>query len=278
MSVPSLATLSSGKDITTEKDAGIDDRAPLPIKTTLGSSEAAVSLETQKREEDTSSDLVKSKIVSREKQRACSGEDQLTKNDIVEIQEIKTEIEVDPDRHEADQNVVNCDDALTKQESKEKISRKFSVVEACEDDVGNMLDEIQLSDFKEIFKDEQINGALLEGLDIETLNDLGLNQFQAVKLLDYVKGWRPNEDCGGDSNDPDSWTTEDVFKRLDEINLKLMAVFCAQNQVDGKLLQSLIDSQSLECLTQIYSVGLNKFNTNKLIRYVKQGWRPDTSK
>ena len=157
-----------------------------------------------------------------------------------------------------------------------------------EDGVGKILDEIQLSDFKDIFKGEQINGALLAGLDIETLISLGLNTFEAIKVVTYVQGWRPNEDDANEANANEAnateanvpavlWSTKDVFVRMQEINLKSLAEFCIKNQVDGKLLESVIDNEGFECLKTDYSVQINKLHERKIIKYVKQGWRPDST-
>ena len=46
--------------------------------------------------------------------------------------------------------------------------------------------------FVNVFKEEMIDGKLLMDLDRRMLiNDLGMNEFQATKLLRFQRGWRP---------------------------------------------------------------------------------------
>ena len=147
-----------------------------------------------------------------------------------------------------------------------------------ESEVGEILDKIQLSEFKEVFKREQINGALLSCLDIDTLISLGMNRFQAIKVVDYVQRWCQCEDePSDDPNDCNHWTSRDVFDRMNEINLKSVAEFCMQHQVDGKLLESIIDNDGFDCLKTEYLVTLNTLHQRKVEKYVKHGWRPDAS-
>ena len=146
-----------------------------------------------------------------------------------------------------------------------------------EDGVGEILDEIQLSEFRDIFKKEQVNGALLISLDIKTLVSLGMNTFQSVKVVDYVQRRSENEAEASDANECARWSTRDVFDRMNDINLKSFAEFCVNNQVDGKLLRSIIDNNVFDCIRSDYSVALNHLHQMKVERYLKQGWRPDAS-
>ena len=146
-----------------------------------------------------------------------------------------------------------------------------------ENGVGDILDEIQLSEFKEIFKSEQINGSLLVGLDIETLQSLGLNTFQAIKVVDYVERVNQSDINESDVSNCGQWTTAEVRDRMNEINLSSLAEFCINNHVDGRLLESIIDKNGFDSLRTDYSVSLNTLHQTKVVRYVKQNWRPDVS-
>ena len=169
------------------------------------------------------------------------------------------------------------DDVATAKEETIIIGRKFSVVEENEEGVCQILDDLKLSQFKEIFQSEQINGSLLDTLNDETLTDLGLDKFQATKLVAYVRGWRPDENKATGKDEPIFWTVNDVMVNMDLINLKALAVFCYENQVDGKLLEIMIDEGVLECLRTDYDIKLRKLEETKLIKFVKKGWRPDSS-
>jgi len=142
-----------------------------------------------------------------------------------------------------------------------------------ENGVGDILDEIQLSEFKEIFKSEQINGSLLVGLDIETLQSLGLNTFQAIKVVDYVERVNQSDINESDVSNCGQWTTAEVRDRMNEINLSSLAEFCINNHVDGRLLESIIDKNGFDSLRTDYSVSLNTLHQTKVVRYVKQNWR-----
>lgn len=175
--------------------------------------------------------------------------------------------------HEAE----TFDDLATAKEEIPVIGRKFSVVEESEEGVCKILDALKLSQFKEIFQDEQINGALLDTLNAETLVDLGLDKFQATKLLAYIRGWRPDESEATGEDEPIFWTVNDVIANMELINLKTLAVFCHENQVDGKLLEIVIDEGALECLRTDYDIKLRKLEEMKLTKFVKTGWRPDST-
>ncbi|XP_078659906.1 uncharacterized protein LOC144904680 [Branchiostoma floridae x Branchiostoma belcheri] len=60
------------------------------------------------------------------------------------------------------------------------------------DDLSECLRMLKLDSFVNVFKDEMIDGKLLMDLDRGMLiNDLGMNEFQATKLLRFQRGWRP---------------------------------------------------------------------------------------
>ena len=176
-----------------------------------------------------------------------------------------------------DNKTETFDDFATVKEEILVTGRKFSVVEENEEGVCQILDDLKLSQFKEVFQSEQINGSLLDTLNDETLIDLGLDKFQATKLLAYVRGWRPDENEATGKDEPIFWTVNDVMANMELINLKSLAVFCHENQVDGKLMEIMIDEGVLECLRTDYDIKLRKLEETKLIKFVKKGWRPDSS-
>ncbi|CAH1246223.1 GAREM2 [Branchiostoma lanceolatum] len=60
------------------------------------------------------------------------------------------------------------------------------------DDLSDCLRLLKLDSFVNVFKEEMIDGKLLMDLDRRMLiNDLGMNEFQATKLLRFQRGWRP---------------------------------------------------------------------------------------
>ena len=62
------------------------------------------------------------------------------------------------------------------------------------DDVADLLAKHRLGRFAETFRDEEIDGSMLLELDLDSLKDLGLNNFQAKKLLMLIQGWQPKID------------------------------------------------------------------------------------
>ena len=63
---------------------------------------------------------------------------------------------------------------------------KLSVAEVTE-----LLFSHNMGDLAERFKMEEIDGSMLKDLDEESLKALGLNAFQAKKLLKLARGWKP---------------------------------------------------------------------------------------
>ena len=62
------------------------------------------------------------------------------------------------------------------------------------DGVAKLLTKHRLTTFVETFKQEEIDGRMLFELDEMSLRDLGLNHFQAKKLLMLIHGWQPKTD------------------------------------------------------------------------------------
>ena len=59
------------------------------------------------------------------------------------------------------------------------------------DGVAELLSKHRLGAFAETFKEEEIDGNMLIELDLDSLKDLGLNNFQAKKLMLLIQGWLP---------------------------------------------------------------------------------------
>ncbi|XP_057291687.1 uncharacterized protein LOC130614284 [Hydractinia symbiolongicarpus] len=60
-------------------------------------------------------------------------------------------------------------------------------------EVCDMLSYLKLDKHIDVFKSNQIDGALLCGLTIEDLKDIGLSGFEIKKIFRYRDGWRPKE-------------------------------------------------------------------------------------
>ena len=154
-----------------------------------------------------------------------------------------------------------------------------------EDGVCSILDTLHLSDFKEKFRNNQINGELL--IDIEEnelVNELKFSLFQAKKMTKYIKGWRPepenlapNEQSRRNSLNPRDWSLNDVLVHLSTINLPDLGRFCKSNQVNGDLLLDILDKDSLQCLRNDHDVKISSIDAKKLKNFVIKGWRPDSS-
>ena len=166
-----------------------------------------------------------------------------------------------------------------------KSASKDSRISSCEDirretqeGVFLILEKLQLSEFGNIFQENQINGQLLTDISADDfVSDLGLSHFQAQKLMVYVRGWRPFETGVTGEDDIEYCSVNDVFIMMGSINLNNFASFCAGNQVDGILLREILQAETLQCLRDVHGVKLSKFEEKKLIRFVKGGWRPDHS-
>ncbi len=152
------------------------------------------------------------------------------------------------------------------------------IAKETEEGISNILDKLKLSEFKETFQENQINGELIVDIEEkEFVDDLGLTLFQAKKLRFYVRGWRVFDSEATGANEPDDWSVQDVYNRMNSVNLKSLASFCLENQIDGKLLNELMDESVLQCLREAHDVKLGSFEEKKLKRFVKGGWRPDSS-
>ena len=182
-----------------------------------------------------------------------------------------------------------------------KLEEKFSHVSAeildkNVEEIASILDKLQLGSFSGAFKEMQIDGQLLESIEeSELVSDIEMSLFQARKLMLYMRGWKPDceslslttdskggqNDNTGNQNDntgnqeaPESWKEAEVCKRMKTINLNSFAEFCAENQVNGELLEKIIDKESLASIKDGHKVKLSRIEERKLFNYVMNGWRP----
>ena len=164
------------------------------------------------------------------------------------------------------------------------------------EELASILDKLQLESFSEAFKEMQIDGQLIESIEeSELVSDLEMSLFQARKLMLYIRGWKPDceslsmatdnkgsqidnkrnqNDNTGNQEAPESWKEAEVCKRMKTINLNSFAEFCAENQVNGELLEKIIDKKSLASIKDEHKVTLSRIEERKLFNYVMNGWRP----
>lgn len=151
--------------------------------------------------------------------------------------------------------------------------------------VGAFLDLLQLSEFKNIFQQNQINGKLLLELEIhDFVNDIKLSLFQARKIMKYINGWRPESHTNQptpssrrSSLNPRDWSVNDVLLHMTTINLTEFGHFCCKNQVNGDLLLDILDNETLEAIKNKHNVKMTNLEAKKLLNFVVKGWRPDSS-
>lgn len=161
-------------------------------------------------------------------------------------------------------------------------SNSMDIVHMTQEDVGNLLARLNLSNYIPIFYKELINGQLLQELEERTLViDLGMTHFQARKLFKYVHGWRPilrdindNELIVVPSN-PLFWSVSNVFTELQMINLQQLAFFCKDHQIDGSLLKDLIENKIIFSLKDEHGVPLSGIELSRLKAFILNKWKPD---
>ncbi|CAB3992715.1 GRB2-associated and regulator of MAPK -like [Paramuricea clavata] len=61
------------------------------------------------------------------------------------------------------------------------------------EDVGNVLQCLNMHDYVELFANEMIDGAILKDLDLDSFKAINVNLFHAKKLLKFIGGWRPGK-------------------------------------------------------------------------------------
>ena len=161
------------------------------------------------------------------------------------------------------------------------------------DGICNILDKLQLGEFKENFSLNQIDGELLIDIkDEDLVSDLGMTLFQARKLSLYMRGWKPDEERSDYNVETKSnqyvsqtsqeetvrpietWLVEEVCKRMLSIKLSSFADFCKENQVNGSLLKGILDHDVIDSIRTDHNIKFSHIEERKLINYVTKGWRP----
>ena len=153
-----------------------------------------------------------------------------------------------------------------------------------ESEILEILDLLNLSDFKATFHENQINGDLLMELNRHTfVQELQMSEFEALKLKKYIQGWRPDSPKATnlmniESLDPAVWPSKQVCAYMRSLNLCTFAAFCEENQVNGELLKSILEEDILNDIKQSYNIQMNTIEEIRLRRFVLNCWRPDKMK
>ena len=137
--------------------------------------------------------------------------------------------------------------------------------------VGQVLNTLKLSKYKDSFKKQLINGQLLFNLSEEAFREMKLTHFEARKLYKYVHGWRVNtKNCGSSLQETpiNYWSVKDVISVMEKINLKKLKVFIKENDVDGCLLKDIIDNGILKTLEKDYGIHLILVEQERLQGYL----------
>ena len=158
------------------------------------------------------------------------------------------------------------------------------------DGICEILKQLQMEDYVDDFIDNQIDGELLIDIKEDDLQvDINMTLFEARKICTYRTGWRPDEcsndltpslsggdgkqDAGGVDVPAESWRVGQVCDRMKTIRLHSFAEFCKKNQVNGSLLEKLLDRDVLNSIRKDYNISLSNIEETKLKNYVIKGWR-----
>ena len=142
--------------------------------------------------------------------------------------------------------------------------------------VGAMLKEIQLNRFVAEFRKQMVNGRLLLNIigQPQFCRDLQLTHFEQRKLYKYIHGWRPNTSdlsrAQVEEANTDDWSIKNVFNQMKTINLRVFGTFCAEHQVDGNLLQDLLDNNVINTLRVDHGVHLSIVEYERLKGFVNK--------
>ena len=134
-------------------------------------------------------------------------------------------------------------------------------------DVIKLLQKLNLSRHKNIFKDHIVTGTLLIDSNEETFTEMGTTKFEARKLYKYIRGWRPKERSSfSDKNGYlEHFSVHDIFILLQNINLPILATFCKENLVDGFFLRDLVESGYIpKVLKEEYKISLMDIEFRRL--------------
>ena len=158
---------------------------------------------------------------------------------------------------------MNIDDPL-----KQKELQSLTEVEMLKlHDVIELLQKLNLSRHKKIFKDHIVTGTLLKDSDEETFTEMGTTKFEARKLYKYIRGWRPKETSSFSDNNGclENFSIHDIFIKLQDINLPILATFCKENLVDGFFLRDLVESGYIpKVLKEEYNINLMDIEFRRL--------------
>ena len=151
--------------------------------------------------------------------------------------------------------LLNTDDPLKEREIKSLTEVKMLELSG----VIKLLQKLNLSRHKSIFKDHIVTGTLLIDSSEETFIEMGTTKFEARKLYKYIRGWRPKEGFSFSDNNGclENFSVDNIFIMLQRINLPTLATFCKENLVDGLFLRDLVESGYIpKVLKEEYSINL----------------------
>ena len=158
---------------------------------------------------------------------------------------------------------MNIDDPL-----KQKELQSLTEVEMLKlHDVIELLQKLNLSRHKNIFKDHLVTGTLLIDSNEETFTQMGTTQLEARKLYKYIRGWRPKERSSFSGNNVflENFSFHDVSIILQRINLPILATFCKENLIDGFFLRDLVESGYIpKVLKEEYNIHLMDIEFRRL--------------
>ena len=180
----------------------------------------------------------------------------------------------------SEKTIVEDDQDNTNEISKELFAKDVA-------GICDVLEKLQLGEFKDAFIDMQIDGELLGDITEQDLvSDFSMTMFQAKKLCVYMEGWRPDEECeplneyieseAARGSDAAKWRVSDVCERMKEIRLPGFADFCSENQVNGSLLKLILGKDVLDSVRNDHHVSLSNIEAKKLIKCVTARWRPNS--
>ena len=134
-------------------------------------------------------------------------------------------------------------------------------------DVIELLQKLNLSRHKNIFKNHIVTGTLLIDSNEETFTEMGTTKFEARKLYKYIRGWRPRERLSFKDNNSgiEKLSVQEIFVMLQRIHLPILAMFCKENLVDGIFLRDLIQSGYIpKVLKEEYNITLMDIEYRRL--------------
>ena len=158
---------------------------------------------------------------------------------------------------------LNIDDPLKERELKSITEVKMLKLS----DVIKLLQKLNLSRHKNIFKNHIVTGTLLIDSNEETFIEMGATKFEARKLYKYIRGWRPKEGLSFCDNNPslEKFSIQEIFVMLQRINLPILAKFCKENLVDGIFLRDLVESGYIpKVLKEEYNINLMDIEYRRL--------------